>query len=194
MVFITLLLSLLVRLFAPAVTPATVPDKVGLSTATPSRYNNNGTLSWSPSRKLNWDDFKGNPDDGNPHHALTAANLAVDAKCRNDRFEYSVTCVFLPTESWSKNKKSEELLYHEQLHFDLTEVHARVLRKKLQQLGASCSNVKTKMTPTVNQVFKEWKAEQDKFDKLSNHGLDSETQQKWAADIERRLKELEKYK
>ncbi|WP_242928981.1 DUF922 domain-containing protein [Pontibacter vulgaris] len=195
MVIFTLLFTLLTGIFAPAPTTVLLPAKAAKDNNSHKvGHKNNGTLAWSPSRRLSWEDFKGNPDDGNPHHALTAANLAVDAKCKNDRFEYNVTCVFLPTESWSKNKKSDKLLFHEQLHFDLTEVHARLLRKKLQKIGSSCSNVKTTMTPAVNQVFKEWKAEQDLFDKKSNHGLNSDVQQEWAANIEKRLQELEAYK
>ncbi len=146
---------------------------------------------WSTGRRLNWEDFKGQPDDSNPHHALTAANLAVSASCKNNQYTYTVKCVFLPQQSWSKKKNSEKLLAHEQLHFDLTEVHARQLRHDLQQI--SCANLKTKLSLVVNEAFKRWKAEQDLFDEASRHGLDKEEQRVWAARIETRLKKLEAY-
>lgn len=151
-------------------------------------------LSWSTDRRLSWDDFRAVPDAANPHHALTAANLAVNGKCVNNTFVYEVRCVFLPTESWTKNKKSAKLLYHEQLHFDLTEVHARTLRKNLKSIGASCTTVKDKMNLTVAAAFKDWKAEQEKFDKLSNHGLDLEAQTALEENIIARLTALEAYK
>ncbi|WP_299699991.1 DUF922 domain-containing protein [uncultured Pontibacter sp.] len=154
----------------------------------------NEHVAWSSTRKLNWEDFRATPESDNPHHALTAANLAVDARCKDNKFYYEVKCVFLPGESWSKNKRSEKLLAHEQLHFDLTEVHARLLRKQLNTLGNSCSNLKTNLNTTVGEAFKAWKAEQSQFDKLSRHGLEAETQQQWTESIAQRLKELDAWK
>ena len=37
------------------------------------------------------------------------------------------------------------------------------------------------------------KAEQDKFDEASEHGLDAEVSAAWAKSIDQRLKQLEKY-
>jgi hypothetical protein len=149
-------------------------------------------VTWSTSRRLTWEDFKAQPDAANPHHALTAANLAVNASCKATGFSFEVNCVFLPTESWSKNKMSQKLLEHEQLHFDLTEVHARLLRKELQQLN--CSNLKAKLNGTVTNAFARWKAEQDAFDTACKHGLNEAEQSAWAASISERLQALEQYK
>ncbi|WP_233555542.1 DUF922 domain-containing protein [Pontibacter oryzae] len=147
---------------------------------------------WSESRRLTWEDFKALPDNDNPHHALTAANLAVNAKCKDGKFTYIVNCVFLPEQSWTKNNSSEKLLAHEQLHFDLTEVHARQLRRDLEAL--SCGTLKASLNPTVANAFKNWKAEQDAFDKACRHGLDKQEQLLWAQDITQRLHSLEMYR
>ncbi|WP_239022785.1 DUF922 domain-containing protein [Pontibacter mangrovi] len=149
-------------------------------------------VTWSEKRPLAWADFKGQPDDANPHHALTAANLAVDASCKNNQFSYDVKCVFLPHASWTKNNASDILLAHEQLHFDLTEVHARMLRKDLKQLD--CSGVKADLKPLVSRAFQDWKAEQRKFDEDCQHGLDKEKQQEWSAAISKRLIQLQAYR
>ncbi|MEJ8755497.1 DUF922 domain-containing protein [Pontibacter sp. H259] len=186
MFFLSLLLSLVTGYLAPA-TNAVIPATKDNKAATEQ-------ISWSPDRRLSWDDFKAAPDSLNPHHAVTAANLAVDATCTTNKFGYTVKCVFLATESWSKNKKSEKLLQHEQLHFDLTEVHARLLRQKLQILGTSCPNAQAKLAETVNKAFATWKAEQDKFDEASRHGLNQEVSAAWAQSINQRLKQLEKFK
>jgi hypothetical protein len=151
-------------------------------------------LTWSETRRLTWDDFKGNPEVANTHHALTAANLAVDAGCANSKITYDVKCVFLPEESWSKNKNSAALLKHEQLHFDLTEVHARLLRKNLKTLGNDCSNLKINLSAKVSAAFTEWKAEQNMFDESSNHGLNKEQEIIWEKNINQRLIELQNYK
>ena len=179
----------------PHATPAGSPASViYVPNPANSGVSNTEQLAWSAERKLNWEDFRGTPESTNPHHALTAANLAVDARCKDNKFYYEVKCVFLPGESWSKNKKSEKLLAHEQLHFDLTEVHARMLRRELKELGMSCGNPKTNLNTTVGNAFKAWKAEQDQFDKASRHGLDAEVQQDWDNRITQRLKELDAWK
>jgi hypothetical protein len=184
--FLTFFLSLVTGYLAPAPATAT-PVSVDKNTVS-------GMISWSADRRLSWDDFRAAPDTLNPHHAVTAANLAVDANCSSSKFNYTVKCVFIATESWSKNKKSEKLLHHEQLHFDLTEVHARMLRKKLQSLGTSCPSANARLTETVNKAFANWKTEQDKFDEVSRHGLDASVTAYWEASINKRLKQLEKFK
>jgi hypothetical protein len=195
MFIFTLFLSLLVGLFMPHPAPAGLsPSSIRVPSPVTAEKVSNEHVSWSSTRKLNWEDFRAIPEDTNPHHALTAANLAVDARCKDNKVYFEVKCVFLPGESWSKNKQSERLLAHEQLHFDLTEVHARLLRKELKSLGSSCGNLKTQLNTTVGAAFKAWKAEQDEFDKLSRHGLDPKVQETWAANINQRLQELEAYK
>jgi predicted secreted Zn-dependent protease len=184
MTFYNFLLSLALGYLSPA-NPTTVSETKNIASE---------QITWSPERRLTWDDFKAVPDQNNPHHAITAANLAVDANCASDKFSYTVKCVFLATESWTKNKRSEKLLQHEQLHFDLTEVHARQLRKKLLTLGTSCPDANSRLTKTVDKAFTDWKAEQDKFDEASEHGLDAEVSAAWAKSIDQRLKQLEKFR
>lgn len=188
MFIFTLFFSLLAGLLTPYAHP--IPAAAS-ETSNHVAEVSSDRIAWSASRRLNWEDFRAKPEDGNPHHAMTAANLAVDAGCKNNKFFYEVKCVFLPGESWSKNKQSEKLLAHEQLHFDLTEVHARMLRKQLQGIGNSCGNLKSQLNTTVGAAFKAWKTEQERFDKLSRHGLDKEVQLEWAASIADRLQELE---
>jgi hypothetical protein len=187
----TLFLSLWARILFPFLFPAPVAEERATRAPAVEKITVN-SVNWSTSRRLTWEDFRGHPDEANPHHALTAANLAVNATCKEKGFFYEVSCVFLPTESWTKNTKSQKLLEHEQLHFDLTEVHARLLRKELQQLN--CSNLKAKLNPTVNSAFARWKAEQNAFDTASKHGLNAEEQGAWAASISQHLQALELYR
>ncbi len=178
----------------PVLLPAAPVPPVNAATPTDAlvvEKFNNEQLTWSAHRRLTWEDFKGQPDEENKHHALTAANLAVNAKCKDNQYTYIVNCVFLPEQSWTKNKHSEKLLIHEQLHFDLTEVHARQLRRDLQQLD--CKRIKTDLNAVVANAFKNWKAEQDHFDQASRHGVDKQEQQVWAAGIAKRLQQLESY-
>lgn len=192
MIFFTLILSLVLGLTVPA---SFTTSPVTTANVTPEKKSVSAEqIVWSPERRLSWEDFEATPDSSITHHAMTAANLAVDAKCNGTNFNYSVRCVFLKRESWSKNKQSEKLLQHEQMHFDLTEVHARLLRKKLKILGSSCTNVQSNLNVTVNAAFKAWKIDQHKFDNASKHGLDSKATKVWAIAIDKKLKQLEHYR
>lgn len=190
----TLFLSLWARILLPLAypyAPAAMPSGASAAANTPEKNTTSMYIAWSGERRLSWEDFQGEPDTTNPHHALTAANLTVSTSCKKNEFSYTVTCVFLPQQSWSKRKGSEGLLAHEQLHFDLTEVHARQLRQELAQLD--CRNRKTRLRRIVDGAFKRWKEEQKRFDQASRHGLDKEEEQVWASGVANRLKKLEAY-
>src|SRR5690606_10295249 len=85
-------------------------------------------------KRLNWCDFKGDAPQGNLHSAGSA--LSIDMKVEQLGILtyqiYIVTC-FNPRNSWvRKGAKSRELLYHERLHFDITELYARKLREAVR--------------------------------------------------------------
>ncbi|MCJ8165092.1 DUF922 domain-containing protein [Pontibacter sp. E15-1] len=186
-----LFLSLWTDILFTLLFPAKLPARDARLTA-PAAAASMEQVVWSADRRLTWDDFKAVPEAGNPHHALTAANLAVNTKCTQNSFTYQVNCVFLPTASWTKNTRSGKLLRHEQLHFDLTEVYARQLRKELAQLN--CANQKEKLKGTVRDVFARWKTAQQAFDTACAHGLNKAEERVWAANITKRLHALEAYK
>ncbi|KAA9346030.1 DUF922 domain-containing protein [Adhaeribacter soli] len=150
-------------------------------------------ISWKASRKLTWDDFKAKADDKDPLHAMTATNIDMKAKCEKGELKVKVESVFVTGESWSKNKKSDRLLFHEQLHFDITEIYARRLRKELLALKDPCSNPE-EINKVTNRLFEEWKNQEDLYDKETDHGLKPDQMKVWADKITDELTSLEAYK
>ncbi|MBK0404678.1 DUF922 domain-containing protein [Adhaeribacter sp. BT258] len=149
-------------------------------------------ISWKASRRLTWEDFKGKANAQDPLHALTATNIDMKAKCDNGELKVKIESTFAPHESWSKNKKSERLLFHEQLHFDITEIYARRLFKELTSLKNACDNSE-QLNKIATRVFDEWKKQEDIYDKETNHGLDQEKMKVWADKVNAELKSLEAY-
>ncbi len=147
-------------------------------------------IAWSSNRKLTWDDFQKEADASDPLHALASTNIAVQATCRNNVMVYDVKCQFAVNESWSKNKTSVDLLQHEQLHFDITEVYARVLRQKLSQQKSLCTGDKNKFKAVVNKVFADWQKAQIRYDTESRHGLDDVKQANWSQNVAEQLQAL----
>jgi predicted secreted Zn-dependent protease len=151
-------------------------------------------IPWTVQKRLSWDDFAGNPAPNNQHHALTSTNMEMKVKCENNQLKFKVDAVFNPKESWTRNKSSALLLAHEQLHFDLTELHARMLRKRLALLPNACTRGASDLNKYASEAFDNWHKEQDLYDSESRHGLDRGVQMDWIASVEERLKELEAYK
>ena len=165
--------------------PAPVTDKPAIATE---------TIPWAENRRLSWNDFKANPDTSDPLDAITSANIDVKITCQNNKLNYQVTSVFVASDSWSKDKESDALLHHEQMHFDLTEIHARLLRKKLSLLKDPCSMPQPLLNKAINDQFDAWKKEQDRYDNDTNHGLKEMQQLIWSKQIADRLQELKAYR
>lgn len=152
----------------------------------------NGIL-WTSHRRLTWDDFKSPANEKESLHAMTSTNIAVKAHCNGNQMQFEVKCVFVTKDSWTKNRLSQKLLAHEQMHFDLTEVHARMLRQKLNLAANVCGTSRGKLDPIVEEHFAAWKKEQDQYDAETNHGLLDEEQKAWETKISMRLADLENY-
>ena len=136
-------------------------------------------FSWSKERKLTWDDFKGKPDKLMQAAALTYTDISVNGSLIDGKITMEVKNFFDSKLSWSKNKNSASLLAHEQLHFDITELYTRKIRKELNAIASE----KTIKDGTINKMssklLKEWKEFQLKYDNETNHGTIAEKQKEW---------------
>src|SRR5690606_30202906 len=88
---------------------------------------------------LSWNDFKSAPNQSSSFHANTSAGISYSWGIKNSNgiieLNYEVLSFFNPENSWVKpGSDNKYLLQHEQLHFDITELHARKLRKKLSEI------------------------------------------------------------
>jgi hypothetical protein len=188
-----LLFPLFLRVFPPfsaPTTPAPVRPAVKQTPAAKPEL-----LAWSPTRPLTWADFKGRANTGDPLHALTTANIAAQIGCQDYVFSANVQATFTPSESWVKapHTASAALLHHEQVHFDLTEVHARQLRQKLKTLKFDCEHLQPAFNNVMKVAIANWQREQQRYDVDTNHGLNLVKQKTWDEQVVRRLGELQAY-
>lgn len=157
-----------------------------------------GRMAWT-SNPLTWQDFKGAPDLSSPFHANTSSGISYSWSMKRTGEEievvYEVDSYFIPEQSWVKpGKDSQHLLVHEQLHFDITELHARKLKKAMLEFDFKKSgNIK----PELQAIYKTTEAErydmQKRFDAETRHSMDSEAQLKWQKFVEEELQKLEKF-
>ena len=152
-------------------------------------------IAWTAQRKLTWADFKNQPTPADRLAALTSANIDVQVGCQDFVFSSQVQAVFMPTESWVREatKASPDLLRHEQLHFDITELYARRLRQKLSQTQFDCQHLQPKFQNLTKAMFAEWQREEVRYDQTTNHGLNKVQQQFWETQVQQKLAQLEQF-
>lgn len=165
-----------------------------------SQIARDDAITWAARRPLTWADFRGRPPaDAGPVAAETAYTLIQGAGCRGSTFEFRVVAAFRPNASWVRPAMlrtaadSARALRHEQTHFDLTEVHARRLRRYFSELIAPCRISTNDLEAEAARVGKDEKAAQARYDDETDHGRTAAQQARWDKDVASQLAALSKY-
>ena len=98
-------------------------------------------ILWQENKKLKIQDFKADNNDTIKVNrkqflgAISAIRIEYSSFQRNKNSvpEFSIKTYFDPNESWML-LKNDYVLQHEQIHFDLTELYARKMRKSVESL------------------------------------------------------------
>jgi len=154
-------------------------------------------IEWEYNERLDWSDFKGTPVPGSKFTANTNSGLSYSwgytTRGGKTALSYQVISNFYPELSWVKgSRKPDDLLLHEQIHFDITEVHARKLRKCLDEYVVT-SSLKKDMERMYQAVEAERIAMQQLYDKETAHSENKEAQERWHKYIIVLFEELNKY-
>jgi hypothetical protein len=150
-------------------------------------------VEWKQGEKLTWDDFQGPADYANEMQAHTTSRINYNWQCDGGMFMAEVESVFDREKSWKKDLETDALLAHEQLHFDLTEVWARQLRKAFSILEDPCSLSPEEIKEIADQVRGQWQAEQKLYDLRTDHGRDAEWQLSYGVIVKGQLEELQEF-
>jgi hypothetical protein len=161
--------------------------------------SNEETMTWDESRKLSWADFKADPNLESDAVALTASGITFSYSVKTSGrkiidFSTSVEAHFYPNKSWYlKEKGGDQILRHEQLHFDITELYARKFREQLKTLVVNQKVEKEmqRLHITINEALDE---AQKRYDSQSNHSRNRDAQNQWEIFIQEELRKSDKYK
>lgn len=154
----------------------------------------NPDLEWQKPGQLYWTDFRAVPERGSFYHAVTATYLEETHGCSDEgKFMYDVKAVFVRNQSWSLEKWSEQLLQHEQVHFDITEVFARHLRQYFTQLKYPCRVPEEEIQRKIAEVYRDLELMHHFYDERTQHGLQSDNQERWETFVKQRLDNLQAY-
>ncbi|MFC4721127.1 hypothetical protein ACFO5O_02255 [Geojedonia litorea] len=156
-------------------------------------------MSWRDDIKLSWNDFRGPAKNQSGAVAVTASGITfgysvqrTDSKIID--FSANVEAHFYPDKSWVKKELANDyILAHEQLHFDITELHVRKFRKRISEVKIS-EQLNTTLNRLHAQINKELAEMQNQYDKESNNSIDKIAQAKWMVFVAEELRKYEPYK
>lgn len=143
-------------------------------------------LTWKPTRRLQWNDFKGRPDVGSENAALTSTHIKFQYTIGENNFSFQVSCQFNKSQSWTR-VKTESVLAHEQAHFDLAELYARKLRQAVSNYKFKAGSTEQDLDSLYDALMKEHHAVQQHYDSETDHSRNREQQQQWLRKINESL-------
>lgn len=154
-------------------------------------------ITWSET-PLTWQDFEGDPDSKSDYSANVNSGISYTWTFSTETGEpvlvYEVSSSFYPELSWKKQTINDPdyLLKHEQTHFDISELHARKLRKALEnyQVGR---NVRQDLKKIYQKIERERVKMQQQFDFETSHSENRDAELKWREFVSKELQNLQEY-
>jgi hypothetical protein len=159
---------------------------------------NANELTWDAERPLVWEDFTAEPDKQSSYDAWTFSGINyVYNWYYNDQnqieAEVNAWAYFDHAQSWVKKKSiSEELLAHEQLHFDIAELHCRYFLEAADHFTYT-ENVEAEIDSIFNVYFKQMLSTQIDYDIATDHFRNKEEQIKWNNQVHAEMDRLSNY-
>ncbi|WP_157638069.1 DUF922 domain-containing protein [Flexithrix dorotheae] len=153
---------------------------------------------WRKEKPLQWSDYKSDHvgKEYEAAHTKFKIDLKYGGKLIGDSiaFDFTVKTIFLPMESWViEDKKSDKLLNHEQLQFDIAELHARKMRKAFASTSFSKTAYKSEIQEIYKQKMTELNAYQRQYNLDTAYGSNLEKQDEWDEKVATELSALEEY-
>jgi hypothetical protein len=157
--------------------------------ADPSEY-----IQWENLVKLRISDFKGSTKN-KPNNAETVSFIGYTMLYNGvgNKISVQVTANFDGEQSYFKHtEKDAAILAHEQLHFDVTEIYARLFFKKLLETKLYQSGLKEQVRSILKEIDQELVEKQEQYD-AQVHG-NMHLQSQWNEWVAAELKKLDAYK
>jgi hypothetical protein len=149
----------------------------------PSKY-----ILWEKNRKLTYKDFKGvaNPDE--THAGNTDCESSFMCKYEKKQLKISSKVLFDTENSWLKYTDAS-LLSHEQVHFDIAEIHVRLFRQRCNSFPFTKTGFKTQIDSLFNLSDTDCDVLQQKYDAETKNGILKSKQKIWQTKIAQKLLE-----
>lgn len=149
----------------------------------PSKY-----VLWEKNRRLTYKDFKGVYRSGEAHAGNTDCEFSYTCKYEKKQLKISSKVLFDTENSWLKFDDAA-LLSHEQIHFDIAEIHIRLFRQRCNNFSFSKAEFRTQIDSIFNLTDADCDLLQQKYDAETKNGLLKSKQKIWFAKITNKILE-----
>lgn len=163
----------------------------------------NGGIEYADAGKFHWGLFRGKinhqhiAEMGSNTGAVTVSSLSYSTvKFTSTAVILKISAKFHPQESWTRYPKLRNpghALNHEKRHFDICEIYAREIRKRISETTFTRRNLNAQLKTIFAELTQKHSAEQSKYDHETDHSIDHEEQDEWNNEIEQRLAALAAY-
>ncbi len=158
-------------------------------------------VAWSQDNPITWDLFQATPpSDAAQRNEAAAIHMTVGwhatftvsssdgAHWTGTVASISVTNTMEPTLSWVvPGMQAADLLLHEKLHFDLSEVYRRKIQRSFERMGIchaatqqdAIDQLNTQLCQTADAILDKLYDMTDLYDAQTAHGTDANQQTRW---------------
>lgn len=142
-------------------------------------------VDWHSHPELTWDDFEGEVAEDSQYAAMSYWYIYYRWEGNKVRAE---SC-FQTSKAWIREgKQSDYLLKHEQLHFDIAQLHIRLFQKKLETATST-----TQVKKLFDESLRAAKQMQVQYDEESEHSRNKSEQRRWNNWVADQLEQLDGY-
>jgi len=154
-------------------------------------------IEWADIDRLSWQNFEAAPDYNIDFSANTNSGMSYSwnysTRSGKPELAHEVKSNFYLDLSWVKDVNNPAyLLAHEQLHFDITELHARKLRKRLAEYEIG-RRIRQDLKILYNITEAERVAMQNRFDKETSHSENKEAESRWRKFVASKLADYDDF-
>lgn len=166
-------------------TPAAAQEQPAIAKELAGDLAQRGAITWTPDRRLVWADFRAAPPAGASNEgAQTVSGFLYAMQCDRKHLEYGVLTLFQPSESWVQpvvltDSTQSHVLPHEQGHFNISELSARLLRADLLAFKVPCEGSDTVFARMTQAGFEREQSMQARYDEETVHGTIATEQARW---------------
>lgn len=157
------------------------------------------TIQWNPHRRLTWEDFQGPPTEqsvfsAETHYVITYS-YRKSSRNKTADIKFKIHCYFEKGRSWAKtHDANDQLLSHEQAHFDIAELHTRLFRERVGNMIFDPAIFEDQIHELFSTILDECSQMQEKFDQETKFGTLAGKQKEWESFINKSINAYDYYR